>query len=384
MKGIIRVSCLLWMSVAIALASSSEAFPYVQQLVDGSRGNGKQSLVERRRSDRAASLDLNAAAANLETKATSLNQSPSSSVLAPPQEIRSQNQDLKTSEQRVQNALVTGVCFMAGVANVLSFKTFGFYASMMTGNNIRLCMAMADGRLSDSLFYALAIVGYTSGSTLYAWVQQKLQASSSSPRTKFHTMARVTLISFVVTDVLRHVGQAFLPRDRLLCLLPFGFGIVNALCVQETSVVSFAATGHIHKVSAGIAAWLANPSRPRGPAAKASLKVIRTFLSSLLLTAAVWRKASPEVLALFHKCAGTFFGIIYAVLFAWCGAQFSGNVPNPELISARQEEEGAEHGSSIIEHSQEGAPQDSSNTSWEALWWFSPFQNKGNDNNCTE
>ena len=66
------------------------------------------------------------------------------------------------------------------------------------------------------------------------------------------------------------------------------------------------------------------------------------------------------------------------MLFAWCGAQFPREVSNSGLIALPQgpEEE-------VAQEPHEEAQEAGTNTSWEALWWFSPFQNKGTDS-CTE
>ena len=51
--------------------------------------------------------------------------------------------DGKKAKATLADLLVLG----GAVANVVTFKMFGFYASMMTGNTMRFCMSLVDLRL---------------------------------------------------------------------------------------------------------------------------------------------------------------------------------------------------------------------------------------------
>lgn len=53
----------------------------------------------------------------------------------------------KDASENAKSTLADFLLMAGGVANVLTFKTFGFYASMMTGNIMRLCMSLVELRL---------------------------------------------------------------------------------------------------------------------------------------------------------------------------------------------------------------------------------------------
>ena len=68
------------------------------------------------------------------------------------QQLLHENEHVVTKHniQQEKNAKATLANFLVligGVANVVCYKKFGFYASMMTGNIIRFCMAVVDFRL---------------------------------------------------------------------------------------------------------------------------------------------------------------------------------------------------------------------------------------------
>eukprot|EP00522_Entomoneis_paludosa_P013562 CAMPEP_0172461590 /NCGR_PEP_ID=MMETSP1065-20121228/41071_1 /TAXON_ID=265537 /ORGANISM="Amphiprora paludosa, Strain CCMP125" /LENGTH=346 /DNA_ID=CAMNT_0013216973 /DNA_START=223 /DNA_END=1260 /DNA_ORIENTATION=- len=226
----------------------------------------------------------------------------------------------KKREDRVKETLRYSMVFTAGFADVLSFKMFGFYASMMTGNCIRFCTALAELRLQDALFFSLSIMSYTSGSILFQWVNRQLEYQDK--RSKLQTFSIVSLSLFVMGEIMFRLVP--LKRECLGPFLSAGFGFMNTLCASETAVVNFAVTGHIHKVGLSIVDSTllgrgGDSKKTKG--SRSSLKVIGIFLTSMFLTALAWEKAPPAVKTLLEAPSpppvGLFFGILYASLLAW-------------------------------------------------------------------
>mmetsp|Transcript_7327 Transcript_7327/g.18554 ORF Transcript_7327/g.18554 Transcript_7327/m.18554 type:complete len:384 (-) Transcript_7327:81-1232(-) len=259
-------------------------------------------------------------------------------------------------EQRAQvrSSLVSFLVFAAGIADVLSFKVFGFYASMMTGNTIRLCNAIVESRYRDAFFSTFAIAGYTLGSAIYHWLNQAETALMTAAkeekrvdyRSKYKAFSIVAFSIFVAGDAL--VLLLRLPGKWLGPFLSVGFGFVNSLCSVETAVVNFAITGHIHKVGLGIVDSIRGKARdPTDPVEakrikdlRNSFKAIAVFFSAVLGAATLWQKSPHAVISFLTSTdspppLGLFFGIFYGSFFAWCASEFF-RIRTSDSISPRK------------------------------------------------
>ncbi|KAL7556509.1 hypothetical protein ACA910_000972 [Epithemia clementina (nom. ined.)] len=254
------------------------------------------------------------------------------------------NDGRKKAKVVLSDLLVLG----SGAANVVTFKTFGFYASMMTGNIMRLCMSLVDLRLGDAVFFASTVMSYTAGAAFFRFLTIRHERSWHKCRRRlFGQVSLTVLLMFAIADLLGHVLPV--PERWMGLFLGLGFGFVNAVSVEETSVITWAATGHINKIAMGIIdGLLLGEKKPK--AFDGNVRVVVIFMLSVVLSAALWKTLAPlPAVSRLRPPVGTFIGLFYAALFGGYGLHIGKRQPAVQLAASR------------------------ASSSWEPVFSWSPF-----------
>ena len=128
------------------------------------------------------------------------------------------------------------MAFLTGWADFMFIKKYNFFATMMTGNSMKMAYALVDGRLRDTCFFLSVIVAYILGvgafrRAEYSYKDQALRG----------LCAPIVAGCFVGSDVLSwsRPSWTFLPAT----LLSFAWGIVNSVGSEVTGTLIFVVTG---------------------------------------------------------------------------------------------------------------------------------------------
>jgi uncharacterized membrane protein YoaK (UPF0700 family) len=215
---------------------------------------------------------------------------------------------MKSLIKKRKNTFIYLLAFVSGMADVACFKRFGFYASMMTGNTIRVGSAIVDLRWEEALFFGTVIVSYSFGASLL----RGISIQTKKLDTERHTLLSVAPVALVIFCSADFVASAF-PR-AFPPILAIGFGLINAAAVDATKVVTNAVSGHCMNVGLGLADAVL--LQPPGKAMKTSFRVLVSFLASIIVSSAGhhWLTLNPWVKL---PPVGASFGVLYAALLIW-------------------------------------------------------------------
>ncbi|KAL7525931.1 hypothetical protein ACHAXR_001223 [Thalassiosira sp. AJA248-18] len=128
------------------------------------------------------------------------------------------------------------MAFMTGWADFIFIKKYNFFATMMTGNSMKMANALVDGRIRDTFFFLTVITSYISG--VGAFRRAELSYKDKALNGLF---APIVVGAFVFSDYLSWVNPAckFIPA----ALLSFAWGIINSVGSEVTGTLIFVVTG---------------------------------------------------------------------------------------------------------------------------------------------
>jgi uncharacterized membrane protein YoaK (UPF0700 family) len=223
----------------------------------------------------------------------------------------------KLSPAQRKNWFMVSLLLMTGITEAICFRRFGCFPNMMTGNTVRCMDALVDGKLDSFLKHANMITSYVAGSFLFSTLKHTRQKYNLKTPTLIW-VARLAPVLFGLSDVFgSSLGNK--QRDVVLRLpiLALGFGMINAAANDAVGTVTNAVTGHWTNVGLGTVERLIIPSQtPKGWII--SLKVIGTFVLSLLATNVVyrWLETKPLLLSRLPPL-GLGLGAVYFALLTW-------------------------------------------------------------------
>ena len=126
--------------------------------------------------------------------------------------------------------------FMTGWADYIFITKYNFFATMMTGNSMKMANALVDGRIRDTFFFLSVIVTYILG--IMTFRRAELSYKDKALNGLF---APIVAGCFLWSDYLSLVNPAckFIPA----MLLSFSWGIINSVGSEVTGTLIFVVTG---------------------------------------------------------------------------------------------------------------------------------------------
>lgn len=234
----------------------------------------------------------------------------------------------RRDDEKKDKMVLAELLVLAGAAaNVFSVKKFGFFAIMMTGNFMRLWIALAEKRYREVGFYASVIGSYSVGAALFRFItlrhQQRGPKEAVAQRQNiFGVLALTALVLFSVPDLLLRFFS--LPEKWLGCFMAMGFGFVNVISVDETATISWALTGYINKIMIALVDFVTLKKKTEGIVSQ--LRFLGIFVLSMLGTVLLWQY--QQVLVPITRLLppfGTCYGLFYATIFTWYGWKIQGH-----------------------------------------------------------
>lgn len=134
------------------------------------------------------------------------------------------------------------MAFMTGWADTLFLKKYGYFATMMTGNSMKLGDALVAGRMTDGAFFATVIVSYIFGVGIFR--RAELSYKNKAMNGLF---APIVAGFFCLADYLQWVN----PKNRFspAILLSFAWGIINSVGSEATGTLVFVLTGAMTRIA---------------------------------------------------------------------------------------------------------------------------------------
>lgn len=201
------------------------------------------------------------------------------------------------------------MAFMTGWADFIFIKKYNFFATMMTGNSMKMANALVDGRIRDTFFFLTVITSYISG--VGAFRRAELSYKDKALNGLF---APIVVGAFVFSDYLSWVNPAckFIPA----ALLSFAWGIINSVGSEVTGTLIFVVTGAMTRFANMMVDRISRTAgRKKVPkeGCLMSLSVIGGFTLGAGWSAFLSNKA-PKLL---NRGAFSIMGGIYGLLFLW-------------------------------------------------------------------
>lgn len=143
--------------------------------------------------------------------------------------------------------------FLAGWANVVLFKTFGCFATMMTGNTLWFATALEAGRWVDAAFSASMVPAYLAGYAAFRFIDTARASDTSypAPRARPSDVAPLVAALFLGGELLaRHVaGAESLARKTPMLPIAAAFGCINGATFAATGTIAHMLTIHMQKLT---------------------------------------------------------------------------------------------------------------------------------------
>ena len=201
------------------------------------------------------------------------------------------------------------LAFLAGVCDVICYRSHGCYANMLTGNTIQAANALSTLRLADMAFFLSILGSYMVGFGAYRAVDRSVQDhnsnvvvdvngnadSAENPRRKRlvtpAVVAPVIMSLFTLYDMLvikTGAGRWTVP------ILVVGSAMINSAGLESTGAVCNMMTGNFGKASNYLTDFTMHkflggpePSADLKKGARKSGKIIGSFFAGVALTGAM-------------------------------------------------------------------------------------------------
>ena len=208
----------------------------------------------------------------------------------------------------------------------------------------------------DACFLASTIMSYTCGAALFRYLTIRHEQSKRPGRSRFFGKVLLMIFSMFVTADL--VGLVLPIAERWLAMfLGLGFGFINAVSVDETSVITWAATGHMNKIGKAVVDSLV--TREKLNLNNPNLRTVGIFMGSIVVSAVLYQQSSLwTLISRFLPSVGMAMGICYTALFGCYGLQLARREDKTKMMNI-------------------DLPQSSSY--WDPLFLWSPFKRNEND-----
>jgi len=225
------------------------------------------------------------------------------------------------------------MAFMTGWSDFIFIKKYNFFATMMTGNSMKMANALVDGRARDSLFFLSVIVTYMFGVGTFRRAELSYKDKAMNG-----LFAPIVAGCFLCSDYLSWVKPSckFIPA----MLLSFSWGIINSVGSEVTGTLIFVLTGAMTRLSNMIVDRISRTAgRKKIP--KEGMLMSLSVIGGFILGAAWSAFLSTRAPKLVTHGVFSIIGGIYGLLFLWLDWEQYGawwSIKNGELCDIDAEE----------------------------------------------
>eukprot|EP00566_Odontella_aurita_P015147 CAMPEP_0113571358 /NCGR_PEP_ID=MMETSP0015_2-20120614/25510_1 /TAXON_ID=2838 /ORGANISM="Odontella" /LENGTH=344 /DNA_ID=CAMNT_0000474301 /DNA_START=15 /DNA_END=1049 /DNA_ORIENTATION=+ /assembly_acc=CAM_ASM_000160 len=213
---------------------------------------------------------------------------------------------------KASKRLISALSFLTGWADVALITKYQTFATMMTGNTMKMAGAIIDRNPSGVVYFASAIASYVLGLIAFRKSDLALKDKSLS-----RVCAPLVAGLFILSDYLSyiHPGNKLIP----VSLLSAAFAIINSVGSEVGGTMTFVLTGHMTKLTA---LGVDRVSRAAGrkkltggdtSAAARSSMVIGMFFAGALGACGL----NARVPELMRRGGFAALGVLYGAVFLW-------------------------------------------------------------------
>jgi uncharacterized membrane protein YoaK (UPF0700 family) len=240
--------------------------------------------------------------------------------------IRPQQQKtIIITQAQIQKTFVVSLMGLAGFIEGFCIRRHGCFPNLMTGTILKVAEAVGNWNLSTACIHASMVGCYVGGGFIFS--QWKKTSNNNKQEQKKSSLMAISILSglfFLLSDVTTGLSTAL-----KLPLLAVGFGIINAGTVDVGAGVTYAMTGHVTKISQGLATGnLVKSKDPSATSAKGLAVFWMAALAANLVCEFLEKSASSTAAAvawplwvaktvLQRLPLGTTVAVAYAWLFQW-------------------------------------------------------------------
>lgn len=200
------------------------------------------------------------------------------------------------------------MAFLTGWADVALVVRYNTFATMMTGNTIRMAQAFGEQRFRDVGYYISVIASYLLGLVVFRKTNLSLKERSMS------ACALVVTTLFVASDCIHcsYGGARWIP----VMLLASAFGIVNSVGSEVAGTITFTTTGHLTKLTNQIVDRLSRTAGRKKLTPTDRVAAIQNAIVILgFFGGALWACLLRSFKVLKFEFA--VMGCLYGILFLW-------------------------------------------------------------------
>ena len=136
--------------------------------------------------------------------------------------------------------VATGMAFLTGWADVMLVTKYQTFATMMTGNLMKLATATIECNLLDVGYFSSVIVSYIFGMAMFRRLDLTYRKKT------LRVCGLVVAALFIGSDFLyAQTKSRFLP----VVMLASGFGIINSIGSEVAGTLTFVVTGHMTRLT---------------------------------------------------------------------------------------------------------------------------------------
>lgn len=211
--------------------------------------------------------------------------------------------------------------FLTGWVDYIFIKKYNYFATMHTGNTMKMAIAIINGQYHDTAFYLAIIVSYMMGIGIFHRVELSSYKDEGSI---IHGLlfAPIVATCFVLSNhlLLLPTAAAAAAKFKFIpaILLSFAWGIINQIGNNVTGTLIFVVTGAMTRISTMLVDRL---SRSAGHKAipKDNLLLALSVITGFILGAAGSACVSVHMSQQHYLNQGAFsiIGVMYGLLFLW-------------------------------------------------------------------
>ncbi|KAJ1455283.1 hypothetical protein M885DRAFT_587790 [Pelagophyceae sp. CCMP2097] len=223
---------------------------------------------------------------------------------------------LRVAAPSSSKRLVFGLAFLTGLADIVLFRKYRTFSTMMTGNTMWMAAAVVNTQWRTAAYYLSIIFAYVGGLAAFRVLDTQVGEQGSAT---FAAAPAVALL-FAASDLLSWKRPLDLCSPMLL--LAAAFGIINSVGQDVAGLLTFVVTGHMTKLTAMAVDRLGGKGESSTmqaqdlAAAARSVGVIGAFFGGAMCGAVVLSRW-PKLL---DRGMATMIGMQFGALFLW---QFS-------------------------------------------------------------
>ena len=208
------------------------------------------------------------------------------------------------------NTFLSVMAFLSAAGDVISSKRHGMYASMMTGNWLRMASSVAEMRWMDTFRSFSVICSYMIGIGLFRTILQRQKTKKETTST-----TRTTTVVAPISMMIMLCGEFFGNKPLLaMPLLAMAGGLVNAATSHAAGgTIVFAMTGHMAKICAAIGDFFENGGSWNKGIGD-SVLALGWFFVGTVTTTVVWNQGLVSIKPWF-----AILGLAYAAILSLHG-----------------------------------------------------------------